>query len=238
MNSCGSTCSTSRSSGRLILRAASIAWRTSSRSMSRARLPSVTPAREFSPRTWLPATPMRADSTGTPETPSASSTERRIELTVESRLTMAPLRSPFDSAAPSARNFTRSSASSAMSTHVLVLPMSSPTRYLSFFDKRRSCRFLPSFLYRHMLAASAGIRIQNYLASVLQIHGLHATGIRLPLRKIFDQHAIFPGELAGTQVQRDGLRNIQAGETGHDDTQVMRIGEVNFADKIGRARTD
>src|SRR6266705_1547441 len=69
-----------------------------------------------------------------PETPSASSTARRMELTVESRLTMEPLRKPFDSAAPSARNFTCSSASSAMRTQVLVLPMSRPTRYLYFFD--------------------------------------------------------------------------------------------------------
>src|SRR5499433_2055000 len=163
-----------------MLRAASMAWRTSSRSMSRARLPNVTPAREFKPRTCEPATPINADSTGTPETPSASSAERRMELTVESRLTMAPLRRPLDSAAPSARNLVCSSSSSAISTHVLVLPMSSPTRYLSFFDKRRSCRLLLSFLYRHVLAASAGIRIQDHLASVLQIHGLHATGIRLP----------------------------------------------------------
>src|SRR5215467_16325156 len=173
--------------------------------MSRARLPSVMPARELSPRTWPPATPMRADSTGTPETPSASSTERRMELTVESRLTMAPLRSPFDSAAPSARNFTCSSASSAMSTHVLVLPMSSHTRYLSFFDKRRSCRSLLLFLHGDVLATTARIRVEDYLSSVLQIHGLDATGVGLPLRKIFHQHAVFPGELARTQVQGDGL---------------------------------
>src|SRR5947209_20063461 len=72
-----------------------------------------------------------------PETPSASSTARRMELTVESRLTMEPLRSPSDSAPPSATNFTCSSASSAIRTQVLVLPMSRPTRYLSFFDNRR-----------------------------------------------------------------------------------------------------
>src|SRR5262249_3010527 len=167
--------------------------------MSRARLPSVTPAREFSPRTWPPATPIRADSTGTPETPSASSTERRMELTVESRLTMAPLRSPFDSAPPSARNFTCSSASSAMSTHVLVLPLSTPTRYLSFFDKRRSClNLLPP--QRGAFTASARIRIQDHLARVLQIDRLHTTGIGLPLREILDQHAVLPGELSGTKV--------------------------------------
>src|SRR5579862_6303955 len=49
INSCGRTWRTSRSSGRLMLRAASMAWRTSSRSISRARLPRVTPARELMP---------------------------------------------------------------------------------------------------------------------------------------------------------------------------------------------
>ena len=41
-----------------MLRAASTARRTSSRSMSRERWPSVTPPRLLTPRTWLPATPM------------------------------------------------------------------------------------------------------------------------------------------------------------------------------------
>src|SRR5215467_1288164 len=134
-NSWGRTWSTSRSSGREILRAASTARRTSSRSMSRGRLPSVMPPRLLAPRTWLPATPMSASSTGTFATPSASSTARRIELTVASRFTIKPLRKPLDSAAPSARNFTRSPSISAIRTDVLVLPMSSPTRYLSFFTE-------------------------------------------------------------------------------------------------------
>ena len=38
-NSCGRTCSTTRSSGSVILRAASTAWRTSSRLMSRGAVP-------------------------------------------------------------------------------------------------------------------------------------------------------------------------------------------------------
>src|SRR5215470_16223317 len=136
---------------------------------------------------------MSADSTGTPETPSASSTERRIELTVESRLTIAPLRRPLDSAAPSARNLTSS---------------------------------------------SAGIRIQNHLASVLQVNGLHATCVRLPLREIFDQHAIFPGELARTEMQSNSLRHVQSWKPGHNDSEVLRVSQIGFADEVRRTRTD
>ncbi len=110
-NSCGSTCSTSRSSGSVTPRAASIARRTSSRWTSRGFAPSVIPPRLFTPRTWLPATPIIADSTGTPTIVSASSTARRIELTARSRFTIWPLRQPFDSAAPSAANFTPPSSS-------------------------------------------------------------------------------------------------------------------------------
>ena len=133
MNSCGRTWRTSRSSGREMLRAASTARRTSSLSISRGRGPRLMPPRLFTPRTWFPATPISAPSTGTLATPSASSTARRMELTVESRLTMSPLRKPFDSAAPRARNFMSSPSISAMRMEVFVLPMSSPTRYLSFF---------------------------------------------------------------------------------------------------------
>ena len=73
--------------------------------VARAR-PKVMPPRLFTPRTWPPATPTSADSTGTPTIVSASSTARRIELTARSRFTICPLRQPFDSAAPSAANFT------------------------------------------------------------------------------------------------------------------------------------
>lgn len=86
----------------------------------------LTPPRLLTPRTWPPATPITADSTGTLATPSASSTARRIELTVESRLTIRPLRRPLDSAAPSARNLTCSPSTSAINAHVFVLPTSSP----------------------------------------------------------------------------------------------------------------
>src|SRR2546430_952701 len=110
---------------------------------------------------------MSASSTGTFATPSASSTARRIELTVESRLTIRPLRKPLDSAAPSARNFTDSPSISAMRMEVFVLPMSSPTRYLSFFAN-------PPLLERELFCSRghrthAGVRVHNHLPRVLQI---------------------------------------------------------------------
>ena len=60
---------------------------------------------------------------------------RRMELTVGSRLTIRPLRRPLDSAAPRAEKFHPFASISAINTHVLVLPISSPIRYLSFFAK-------------------------------------------------------------------------------------------------------
>src|SRR5213079_3361517 len=116
---------------------------------------------------------MSASSTGTLATPSASSTARRIELTVESRFTISPLRRPLDSAAPSARNFTNSPSISAIRTEVLVLPISSPTRYLSFFAKPP----LPmNLFYFRGHRARAGVGIHDHLPRVLQIDGLHAAG--------------------------------------------------------------
>src|SRR5262249_16838174 len=82
-----------------------------------------------------PRNSSNADSTGTPQTDSASSTARRIELIAESRFTISPLRKPFRSPRPEARNFKFSSTISPMSHHVFVLPISNPTMYLSFFDK-------------------------------------------------------------------------------------------------------
>src|SRR5271154_1879435 len=247
INSCGRTCSTSRSTGNEMLREASTARRTSSRSISRARLPSVTPPRLFTPLTWLPATPINADSTGTFATLSASSTARRMELTVESRLTIKPLRRPFDSAAPSARNLTCCSSISAISTHVFVLPISSPTRYLSFLATALPPTFTAviSFCSRHGIAC-AGVRIDYHLACVLQIHRAHAPGIGLPLRKIFHQHAVFTGELSAAEVHgdrlavgrignsRDGIGT--AAQPGYYRAQIFRIGQFDFADAVGRSR--
>src|SRR5579885_443685 len=243
INSCGRTCRISRSSGSEMLRAASTARRTSSRSISRARKPNEIPPRLFTPRTWLPATPIRADSTGTLATPSASSTARRMELTVASRLTMRPLRSPLDSAAPSARKRTCSSATSAISALVLVLPMSRPTRYLSFFAKpgspaypsdqnrsdAKSQRRLPCPCRMH-----AGIRVNHDLTRILEIDRLNASRIRLPLQKIVGQHAEFSGEIRLAKMNRHGLRVVQAREAGHHHAQVLGIAQIDFADFLRR----
>jgi len=104
--------------GSVMLRAASIARRTSSRSISRGRWPMLTPPRLFTPPHVRAS---NADHRGFHRNVSKRlplpRRRGRIELTVESRLTdQAFGRSPFDSAAPKARNFTCSSSISAMST--------------------------------------------------------------------------------------------------------------------------
>src|SRR5215469_14460251 len=233
MNSCGRTCKTSRSSGREMLRAASTARRTSSLSMSRGRGPRVMPPRLFTPRTWLPATPISASSTGTLATPSASSTARRIELTVESRLTMSPFRKPLDSAAPSARNFTNSPSISAMRMEVFVLPMSNPTRYLSFFANPP---LLGQTLFcSHTGRAGARVRIHDHLPRILQIDGLDPPSVGLPLGKIVHQHLVFAGKIAGAKVHGDRLRIGRASQSGQDRAHVSRNGKIHFADVFRRA---
>src|SRR4029077_13122875 len=193
----------------------------------------LTPPRLFTPRTWLPATPITADSTGTLATPSASSTARRMELTVESRLTIKPLRSPFDSAAPRARKRTCSSSTSAIKAHVFILPMSSPTKYLSFFAKRAPGPLLSRF----RRGGAARIRVQHHLLRVLQIDGVDAAIAGLPLREIFDDHAVFAGEVAGSEMNRERLSIAGAGNPGHHRAQILGVGEVHFADRVGRAGT-
>src|SRR5580698_10324542 len=95
------------------------------------------PPRLFTPRTWPPATPTTADSRGMPTMPSASSTAWRMLLTARSRFTIWPLRQPFDSAAPRARNLMdgESSSCSATRAQVFVLPMSRATIWRSFLFK-------------------------------------------------------------------------------------------------------
>src|SRR2546423_1139551 len=173
---------------------------------------------------------MTADSTGTLATPSASSTARRIELTVESRFTIKPLRSPLDSAAPRAKNFTSSSSISAISAHVFMLPMSSPTTYLSFFAK------CAPDLFQLCHGGCARVWIQHDLSSVLQINRLHAAIGGLPLRKIFDHHAKFPGEIALPEMNSHRLRIVGRGDTGDDGPQILGIRQIHFADPVGRTR--
>src|SRR5215471_15321142 len=228
-NSCGRTCSTSRSSGRAIFRAVSIARFTSSRSMSRGRGPSEIPPRLLTPRTCPPATPITADSTGTFATPSASSTARRIELTVESRLTISPLRNPFDSAAPSARKRTCSPSISASRAHVFVLPISNPTRYLSFFAKTLSC-LLFSPCHR-----CAGVGVHHHLPGISKINRVHGSGARLPLREVLHQRAVLAGEVALPKMHghRRGARVVA--EPGKHRTQIARVAQINLTDALRRS---
>src|SRR5215467_1686342 len=178
---------------------------------------------------------MRASSTGMLATLSASSTARRMELTVESRLTMRPLRKPLDSAAPRDRNFTVSPSSSAMRMEVFVLPMSSPTRYLSFFAN-------PPLQGRNLFCscgfrARARFGIHDHLPRVLQINRLHAPRVGLPLRKIVDEHFELAGKIAGSEMDGDGLRVSGAGETSEDHAQVLGNRKVHFANGLRRAAT-
>src|SRR5437016_5355880 len=108
--------------------------------------------------------------------------------------TMSPLRKPLDSAAPRDRNFTSSPSSSAMRMEVFVLPMSSPTKYLSFFVNA-------PLQGRNLFCscghpARAGVGIHDHLPRILQINGLHAPRVGLPLRKIVDEHLELAGKIA------------------------------------------
>src|SRR5712692_4334270 len=154
-----------------------------------------------------------------------------MELTVESRFTMRPFRSPFDSAAPSARNLTCSSSTSAIRAHVFMLPISSPIKYLSFFVK-----LAPGPLLSLLRGGGAArIRVQHHLLRILQIDGVDAAIAGLPLRKIFNDHAIFAGEIGSAKMNRECLRISGIGDAGHHRTEVLGIGQVNFADAIRRA---
>src|SRR5215472_5230052 len=201
---------------------------------------------------------MSASSTGTLATPSASSAARRMELTVESRLTMSPLRKPLDSAAPRDRNFTISPSISAMRIEVFVLPMSSPTRYLSFFanppppeivsfSHQPTCRSCSSQTLHKLKPvplvlfcscghrAGAGVGIHDHLPRVLQINGLDPAGMGLPLRKVVDEHLELAGKIARTEMDHDGLRIGGAGEPRQDHTQIFGNRKVHFADGLRRS---
>src|SRR6266699_2833469 len=218
-----------------MLRAASTVRRTSSRSMSRGRCPSVMPPRLLTPRMWLPATPTMARSTGTPATLSASSIARRIDVAVAPLLAISPLRRPFDSAAPMEMNFAAPESSTSLRmAHVFVLPTSSATKYLSFLVKPpllrvfpparagtrpkrnllnlllplpQSLRSLGSAL-RRAGRHSSGFRIHHHLPRGPQIHGIHATGTRAPLVDILGQEVIAIGEIGVTEMNKNQGRIV------------------------------
>ena len=111
------------------------------------------PPRLFTPRTWLPATPINADSTGTPATPSASSTARRMELTVEIEIDDQSFAQALGFGRAQRQKFQLpSSSSSAISAHVFVLPISSATMYRSFFVKPPLLARIPLVCFAGMLS--------------------------------------------------------------------------------------
>src|ERR1700686_206099 len=153
-----------------------------------------------------------------------------MELTVESRLTIRPLRRPLDSAAPRARKFTCSSSISAISAQVFVLPISSPTMYLSFLLNSMLLPALPGFRDRY---PRAGVGVQDHLPRILQIDGPYVACIGLPLRKIFDQHAVFGGKITVAKMNRDRLGIGGPGKTDHDGAKISRAAEIDLACLIG-----
>src|SRR5712671_4995202 len=251
-NSWGSTCRITRSSGSVILRAASTERLMSSRSISRGRWPSVMPPRLLTPRMWLPATPTIARSTGIPATPSASSIARRIEVAVAPRLAISPLRSPFDSAAPMEMNFAAPESSTSLRmAHVFVLPTSSATKYLSFLVNPQllalfhpaqartrpkqilSKTFLPPL--PHMLRTlrgtldrvirhGSGFRVHHHLPGEPQIHRIHASGAGPPLVDIFRQQVITIREIGISEVNQ----NRRSRARGRSRAQA-RDGRANIA---------
>src|SRR4029077_173670 len=82
---------------------------------------------------------------------------------------------------------------------------------------------------------AARIRVQHHLLRILQIDGVDAAIARLPLREIFDDHAVLTGEVARAEMNRERLRIAGAGDAGHHRAQILRVGQVHFADAVGRA---
>src|SRR5580704_3898932 len=56
--------------------------------------------------------------------------------------------------------------------------------------------------------------------------------IRLPLREILDEHAIFAGEIAVAEMNGDCLRIGRRGQAGHDDAEVFCVRKIDFADAV------
>src|SRR6266566_3110557 len=80
----------------------------------------------------------------------------------------------------------------------------------------------------------AGVGVHDHLPRILQIDGLHAAGIRLPLREIIDQHFVLAGELARAEVDRDGLRIVGVRKPSHHHAQIFGISEIDFAHAVRR----
>src|SRR5579859_8018215 len=87
-------------------------------------------------------------------------------------------------------------------------------------------------------AGAIAFRIQHHLLRVLQIDGVDAAIAGLPLRKIFNHHAVLAGEISGPKVDGERLRIIGASNAGHYRAQILWVGEVHFADAVGGSGTD
>src|SRR5262249_52541523 len=86
-----------------------------------------TAPRLLMPRTWPPLTPVITEATSAPDIASASATACLIDSTVESRLTMTPLRRPRDELAPTpTTSRVPRGDHSAMTQQPWVVPMSTP----------------------------------------------------------------------------------------------------------------
>ena len=108
--------------------------------------------------------------------------------------------------------------------------MSSPTRYLSFFAKTA---LLPN-RYLFFARGCAGVGVHNHLPGILKINGMHVSGIGLPLRKIFHEHAEFTGEIALAKVHGDGVRvGVADAKPVITTRRSLRIAEIQFADVVG-----
>jgi len=87
-----------------------------------------------------------------------------------------------------------------------VLPISSPYQVFIFLRQAAAPGINLSFPCRGRYRAGFGIH--DHLPRILQIDRLHAAGIGLPTAKIVDQHFVFAGKFAGTEVDGYGLRVV------------------------------
>ena len=127
----GMTWMTSASDGMATVRAASMTRSTSRWLMSRSLLATATTPRLLTDRMCWPASPAKTESTLCPAIRSAARTALSMALTVLSRFTITPLRSPSEGTSPTPITLISSSGAPgswlAMTQQTLVLPMSRPT---------------------------------------------------------------------------------------------------------------
>jgi len=119
-----------------------------------------------------------------------SSTARRMELTVESRSQSNLCADPWIPRRPKRENLPALRHFSDHHAGFCAADIQ-PYDYLSFLLNAMLLPALPGFRDRY---PRAGVGIQDHCRDTA-IDGPHMACIRLPLRKIFDQHAIFSGKI-------------------------------------------